>query len=217
MAIALAQAWSSATGSGTSVACPYGSATTAGSLLIACVGTGDNGTTINTITDGQGNTWTIDQKFTQNSAIEASISSMPNAPGGALTVTANLGASAFASNIAIGEFSGAATASPKDQSTGTGGFSTAPNSGNITTTQDGELVVGTTVSTVAGATHSAGSLANERVDNGSNRPLFVQDTIGAATGTYASSSTLTGGNQNWSACIASYKAGTARRFILGSH
>src|SRR6185436_6068017 len=106
------------------------------------VGTGDGGTVITSVTDSQVNSWTIDQKFTQGAAIEASISSMPNAPGGALTVTANLSASAFASNLAIGEGSGAATSSPKDQSTGTGGFSSAPSSGNVTTLQDGELLVG---------------------------------------------------------------------------
>jgi len=220
VAIALAQAWASAIGSGTSVALAYPSSTSAASLLTACVGSGDGGTVLTSITDGQSNPWTIDQKFTQGAAIEASISSMPNAPGGALTVTANLSASAFASNLAIGEGSGAATSSPKDQSTGTGGFSSAPSSGNVTTLQDGEWIIGVACSTIAGATHSGGSLANERIDNAGNRPLFVQDTIGGAIGTYASSSTVTGGNQNWAACISTYKALAARpqaasRLFLG--
>jgi len=220
VAIALVQAWASAVGSGTSVLLAYPTAPTAASLLIACVGTGDGGTVITSVTDSQVNSWTIDQKFTQATAIESSISSMPNAPGGADTVTANFSASAFASNLAIAEYSGAAASSPKDQSTANGGFSAAPSSGNVTTTQDGELLVGTACSTITAATHSAGSLANERIDNAGNRPLFVQDTVGASIGTIASSSTVTGGNQNWAACIATYKALAARpqsasRLFLG--
>ena len=134
---------------------------------------------------------------------------MPNAPGGVLTVTANFSASAFASNLAIAEGSGAATSSPLDKSAATGGFSAAPSSGNVTTVENGEWIIGTACSTITGATHTLGSLANEQIDNGANRPLFVQDTIGGAIGTYASSSTLSGGNQNWAACIATYKAAAA--------
>src|SRR6185436_10429067 len=142
MAVALAQAWASATGSGTSIGVAYGSNTSAASLLVACVGSGDNGTTISSVTDTQTNTWTIHRKQTQSAAIESSISYVANAPGGADTVTANFGASAFASNIAIGEFSGVATTTPATAQNSAGGFSTAPNSGNITAVT-GDLLVGT--------------------------------------------------------------------------
>lgn len=64
-----------------------------------------------------------------------------NIAGGSLTITVTLG-STFATDVRAYEWQGLDTASPLDQATGATGSSTTQSSGNVTTTQARELILG---------------------------------------------------------------------------
>lgn len=122
------------------------------------------------------------------------------------------------------EYSGIATSSSIDQ-TGSGtGTSTTLSSGNVTTTQADELLVGAgTISAGTDSTFTAtssftlrGSIGN--ADEGTVGYLI--DRIVSATGTYAATATWGGSSGAWVAAIATFKAaaagGTTPKGIFGN-
>lgn len=181
-------------GSVTSAPLAFNSTTTAGSLVVVGVRIGANGRTI-TVSDAQGNSYsqagtTIDDAQGDDNAIFYA----PNIVGGTTdTVTVGISGAAATIRFAIHEYSGAATSSPLDQTTGQAYSSTTtPDSGNVTTTQDNELLFGWLVDgdTVNDIT-SAGTGYNLR------EKLIVsvlkfgsEDKIGTTAGTFSAGFTL---------------------------
>ncbi len=141
MAIALVQ-HTGAAGIGP-LAKAFTSNVTAGSLLVCAVRFGTVGGTY-TISDNLNGAWTKDK--TQLIATDGDtviVASFPNSAGGAITVTANDGASGNQIYLAIAEFSGVATTSPVDGTpAGNNATGTSATSNNVTPTQSGDLIFG---------------------------------------------------------------------------
>jgi hypothetical protein len=107
----------------------------------------------------------------------------------------------------IREYSGVATSSALDQSNSATGSSTAINSGNITTSTNGQLYIavqthGNTTTTTAGAGWGNHVVTTE--DNGGYQALSTEDKIGVAAGTHAGTFTLAGSG-TWAAIVASFR------------
>lgn len=207
-------------GSVTSAPLAFNSTTTAGSLVVVGVRIGANGRTI-TVSDAQGNTYsqagtTIDDAQGDDNAIFYA----PNIVGGTTdTVTIAISGAAATIRFAIHEYSGAATTSPLDQTAGQAyATTTTPDSGNVTTTQDNELLFGWLVdgNTVADIT-SAGTGYNLR------EKLIVsvlkfgsEDKLSTTAGVYSAGFTLTGVGFG-AIRIATFKVAAAGGVAAGSN
>jgi hypothetical protein len=166
----------------------YTSNNTAGNLLV-CSGV-VNTSTIGglTITDTQGNTWIIALHDTWNSVSTFFMAYAPNCKAGANTVTiAQLGTLISG---AVSEYSGVSTTTPLDEA----GFSdsglgtwTAATSGNVTTRDNGELIVAAQANSTGPASVTLGSgFSNLQNDSGNFVSIEsqVQATAGAIAGTF---------------------------------
>lgn len=177
---------------GTSLAVSFSSNTTAGDAII--VPAGVYMTTISSVTDSQGNTYTQSVANGGNAIFVA-----PNIIGGADTVTVHFAASSSFDAAYILEYSGVLTSSPLDQATSATGTGTTANSGNITTTSANEILVGFCNGDYTLA--ASGANWNSRQTAGGN---VVEDSFVSATGTYSAACTQSQSG-NWEALIASYK------------
>jgi hypothetical protein len=161
---------------------------TAGNLLV-CSGV-VNASTIGglTITDTQGNTWTIALVDTWNSVSTFFMAYAPNCKVGANTVTiAQLGSLISG---AVSEYSGVFAVAPLDKT----GFSdsgagtwTSATSGNVTTNENGELIVAAQGNSTGPASVTLGSgFSNLQNDSGNVVSIEsqVQATAGAIAGTF---------------------------------
>lgn len=177
----------------------FGVNVTAGSALIAIVRRGGAGTPTS-ITDTRSNTWVklIDQTVSGDHTL--SFWYALNTTAGANTVTQNGGSGS--DRFIIAEYSGVATASAIDTSAVTTGTSSTPNSGNITTANADDLIIGG-CSTVSGAAITQGS--------GYTLLFDVEQKVGgeykivSATGTYAANFTL-GASDGWGCFVVAMKA-----------
>lgn len=148
MAIALIQSAKDTSGASTvpSLAEPFVSNVTAGSLLVCCVACGYTGGTnpVSGVADNVNGAWTLDGPYQVGSNVGYGtiVYSFANAGAGATTVTVTNGTNTELS-IVIMEFSGAATSTPKDASAvyDPGILISSPGTANISTTQASDLIV----------------------------------------------------------------------------
>lgn len=148
-----------------------------------------------------------------------------NVTGGAgHTISVDFEGSTFASACAAA-YSGLATTSALDQTTGATGSGTALNSGGVSTTTANQLFIG-------GGTHVNVGVGEDLFVAGTNFTIraqysssttsatsYLEDRIVSATGTYDASATSPGSG-NWAARIATFKeptgaAYTPRAMLLG--
>ncbi len=110
--------------------------------------------------------------------------------------------------IAVLEYSGVASANSLDATAAAQGSSSAPNSGNISTSANGDLLLGV-VLTGNGENFTGGSayLIEERVPAEPNTKLIVEDQVQPASGT-ASAAVSLGASDNWGAAVAAFKSAT---------
>lgn len=201
---------STISGSSSSPSRAFSSNNTAGNLLVVIVvaGSGADTTAVN---DTLGNTWThAATAFNTGSGMRTELWYAENCLGGANTVTATLSASE-GWVITIAEYSGLLTSGSLDQvnNSPTTASGATLNSGNITTTQNDELIVGGgcirdvvsgTVTTAAGFTELS-NLSTNRDANASHK-------IVSSTGTYAWTADSTQ-SDSYAAVVASFKASGA--------
>ncbi len=140
----------SVAGSGSSISLAYSSNNAAGNFLALRLTAVPSSVAISNCTDTRGNTWSPVPNATGGSGGYQAIRYAKNAIAGANTVTCTLTGSATASVLDIFEKSGVDRTSPLDQSKltqqvdpGTG--TDAISSGSVTTTADGELILGSTL------------------------------------------------------------------------
>lgn len=132
----------------------FGSNTTPGSLLVAATiieKTSAPAVTISSVTDTQGNAYTVLALNSISSPdsiqIACVIAYAWNTLGGANTVTFTLSTGPNANNMALWEFSGVkTTGNPLDQQSSTNGVSINPTAGPVTTTANGEACIATCLS-----------------------------------------------------------------------
>ena len=186
-------------------------AASTGSVTLSGVVTGDlvplglystgSGTTVSSVSDGV-NTWTrrAGRQF-QAGAGGSEIWVAEAVTGGNLTITVTLSASVnFV--LAAAEYSSQLTPTSFDVSAAAGGSSTSISSGNVTTTQASELIIGVLSYAAAGGTFTAGSGFTQRqLSNG----LVFEDQIVSSAGAYAATGSLSS-SAAWTACIATFKA-----------
>jgi hypothetical protein len=202
MAITLVQGWKTATSGGTSISITYTSNVTAANFLVLAV---SHHSTITSVTTSRGDTTVSAFSLSNGASNNASCYYVESAVGGSTQVTVNF--STFSGNgMGVSEYSGLATSSTKDQSTtATGGFNVNYNSGNITTTQADELLIGVGVGADNAGAFTPGASWTERVDLAATKDIHVAERIVSATGTYNYTSTANS-DQNWAAGIVSFKA-----------
>jgi prepilin-type N-terminal cleavage/methylation domain-containing protein len=188
-----------------SVSATFSPAPTANHLLVAIVGTNDS------VTINMPGGWST--AINQGGAgcpgpCQAVFYKIANGSESA-TVTATI-SSGSQLGLQIYEYSGVVTASPLDQTGSSTGSSSSPSSGNVATTQAGELLlVGVVIQAETSFSNWTNSF-NEELDfqnqGGSSKLTYAgADRMVTATGTYSTTAT-TGASGAWRGQIATFKA-----------
>jgi RHS repeat-associated protein len=159
------------------------SGTGAGNLIVLGLFVGDS-TTVSSVTDTQGNTYTLISSSTWSpSGYVEKLYYAKNIAGGADTITVTLSGSKYMELHAY-DYSGLDTSSPLDTySTNTGLSVTTGTSGNLTTTNANDLLFGFFHSD-NGVTNTAGTGYTPRTFSGDGYPLG-EDKYVTSTGTYS--------------------------------
>jgi RHS repeat-associated protein len=186
-----------------STAVTLSSAVTTGDLIV--VGITENGQTIpsNTVTDNKGNTYTK-LADANNAGDHAAIFYAKNVTGGS-SFTVSTGISGR--SLAVMEYSGVATTSPFDVTASSTGTSNAPNSGNVTTSVNGELAFGLAFSGGDGDTWTPGSgytIRQQVTNNATAERLAAEDKTATTAGSVSAGFTTTTSDV-WAAAIATFK------------
>lgn len=176
---------------------------TAGNCLIVAVTLDDTLGSINTIGDTLGNTYGTPTHISGNST-QCWVYVIPNCLAGANTVNVTFSSPSTVNYpvLIIAEFSGLALSSPLDGTPPAAtGNSTAPSSGNLTTSNANDLLFGV-CSTDAGVTAGAGGSWTTIIT--SPDLTAYQYSIVSATGTYAA--TFTQNTGGWTVIMVAVKA-----------
>jgi IPT/TIG domain len=184
-----------------SVAVTYPLAQTAGNLNVVAVGWNDTTSTVSTISDTRGNTYTLAVGPTTGTGLRQSIYYAKNIAGGSNTVTVTFNQAAAFVDVRVLEYSGLDTANPLDQATGAAGTGTLANSGAVSTTSASELIFG------AGMTSShytgAGSGFITRIITNPDADI-AEDQVVSSTGSY--SATAPASSSKWVMQVATFRA-----------
>src|SRR5229473_7929751 len=205
-AITLVQHTSKDAGTTTTSSLSFTSANTAGNLIAVCVRGGLSSSQVFTIVDSNGNTYKQASQigFTA-SAVTLAIYYAENIKSGANTVTVSDTVSGPI-RFSILEYSGVATSNSLDAASATVGNSSSPNSGNLTTTSNGELLLGAIATTNAGSfTAGTGYTIEEFVPAPPNAKLIALDQIQTSAGLTSAAASLAGSDV-WGAALAAFKA-----------
>jgi len=161
----------------------YPAAQTSGDLNIVVVGWNDTTSTVQSVKDSGGNTYSLAIGPTKGTGLQESIYYAANIVGGANTVTVTFNQSAADPDIRILEYRGVTTL---DAKAGASGSSTAANSGSATTTSANELIFGADM--VATSTGSAGSGFTSRIIT--SRGDIAEDKVVTTAGSNSATATL---------------------------
>jgi hypothetical protein len=189
--------------SNSSVAVSYLNPQTAGNLNLVAVGWGDTTSSISSITDTRGNTYTPAVGPTKGTGLQQSVYYAKNIVGGSNTVTVKFNQAAAYPDVRIVEYSGLDPTSPLDVTKAGTGTGPAANSGSATTTSSNELIFG--AGTSAHHFTAAGSGFASRVINiyGS----IAEDEVVGSSGSYSATATNSAGA--WVMQMATFKANSS--------
>src|SRR5579862_2225234 len=185
-----------------SVTVAFPSAQTQGNLNIVVIGWNDTTTTVQSITDSLGNTYTLAVGPTKGTSLTQSIYYAKDILGGSNSVTVTFSAPAEFPDVRILEYTGADTTSPLDVSASALGNSASANSGSATTKLANELIFG--ADTVATGNAAAGTNFTPRIITPHDSDL-AEDRSVTTTGTYSATATLTSSGA-WIMQMATFKA-----------
>jgi len=210
--IKLVQHTSKDAGTTTSSTLTFPSNNAAGNWIAVCVRAGHSGQTF-TITDSMNNTYHAAVQF--NVTVDPpngdtfGIFYAENIAGGANTITVKQSISGTM-RFAILEYSGVATSNSLDGIAAQQGTSANPNSGNLTTTANGDLLFGAImIGNPAIFTAGSGYTIEESIPAPPNTKLISEDLFQASAGQISASATL-GASDSWGAGLAAFKlAGAA--------
>jgi hypothetical protein len=203
--------------SGTSINLAYGSNVTAGNLLV-CHVYANHG--ISSVADSLTQTFTAAVNLTDGSTYSVATFYYANTAGGADTVTVTFAGAITYASLQCSEYSGVQTSSPLDQTTsnnqtdpGTG--TDAVTSGNVTTTTDGQLIVGFSTALVVGAgTLSAGTNYTARTNVFGD--TLCEDRVQTSAGSIAATFTNSLSTADFITLISTYKAASAASPSFGA-
>jgi hypothetical protein len=205
-AITLVQHVSRDAGATTTSTLAFVSPNTAGDWLAVCVRGGSSSSQVFTITDSNGNTYkkAAQVGFTA-SAVTLAIYYAENVKGGANSVTVSDTVSGPL-RFAILEYSGVATSNSLDGAAVATGVSTTANSGNLTTTANGDLLLGAIATTNAATfTPASGYTIRDLVPAAPSTKVITQDQIQTSAGLASAGSTLAA-SDSWGAVLVAVKA-----------
>jgi hypothetical protein len=170
-----------------SVAVAYPAAERAGDLNVVIVGWNDTTSTVQSVKDNFGNTYTLAIGPTKGTGVSQSIYYARNIVGGKTTVTVTFSQAAQYPDIRVLEYSGADPANPLDVTAGSAGNSATASSGSATTHSSNELIVGGNI--VATGNKSAGTGFTARVITTPDSDL-AEDITAASAGSHSATATL---------------------------
>jgi len=206
--IALVQHKGLDAGTATTATLAFASATTAGNFIAVVIRGGNSNAQVFTVRDSISNTYKqAKQLASSGSAVTSAIYYAENVKGGANTVTVTMTVSGPL-RFAILEYSGVATSNSLDAAIAATTTSTSPNSGNLTTTANGDLLLGD-VATADSDTYTAGTgfTIRDVVPAAPSTKLVTEDQVQSAAGTTSASATLSV-SSNWAAILAAFKPAT---------
>jgi hypothetical protein len=193
----------------TSGSLAFKSNNTAGNWIAICVRGGNSSSQIFTITDSLGNTYrqATQLGFTV-SAVTLAIYYVENIKGGANTVTLSQTVSGPL-RFAILEYSGVALSNSLDATAVAQGTSSTPNSGTLTTTAGGDLLLGAVANTnPAVFTAATGYTIEEFVGVEPGSKLIAEDQKQTSAGTASASASLRASDV-WGAILVAVKSAAA--------
>ena len=190
----------------TSTTLAFPSSNAAGNFIAVVIRGGLSKTQVFTVTDSLGNTYKQAGQIGSNgSAVTSAIYYAENIKAGANTVTVSMTV-AGPVRLAILEYSGVAASGSLDATAVNTTTSTAPGSGTLTTSANGDLLLAV-VATADSDTFAAGTgyTARDFVPAEPNTKLISEDQVQTAAGPASATATLTV-SSNWGVVLAAFKA-----------
>ncbi len=169
------------------VSVTYPSAQTAGNLNVVVVGWNDATSSVKSVTDSHGNTYTLAVGPVLGTNLSQSIYYLKNIASGSNTVTATFNQSAVSVDLRVLEYSGADPQNPLDATASAAGNSSTTSSGSAPTNAANELVVA--ANTVYTGNSGPGSGFTKRIITSPDGDL-VEDEIVSTAGTYGATAPL---------------------------
>ena len=197
-------------GNGDNIAVTFDSNVAAGSLLICCVSSwcaSSPGTGL-TVSDDQANSWSEIYDVNYNGNDVGYLAYVLNAAAGSTTVTVDGPSSNDYFTVVIVEVSGIKTSGALDQNNNTDTSGSSWDSGNITTTEDDEYLIGVFAQDTGDYTlteDAAWTLIFEEEAASVNMPISVGERIVSSTLTESYSGTISTSCEHFAA-IASFEA-----------
>ncbi len=180
------------------VSVTYPSAESPGDLNVVVVGWNDTSSSVQSVTDSHGNTYTLAAGPVRGTNLSQSIYYLPKVSSGSNTVTVTFNQAATYPDIRILEYSGV---SSLDVVAGLTGNSAMASSGPATTTFANELIFG--ANTVYTGDKGAGSGFTSRIITSPDGDI-AEDMLVNATGTYTATAPLVSSG-NWVMQMATFK------------
>jgi hypothetical protein len=181
----------------TSVSVAYTSAQSAGDLNVVAIGWYNTTTTVASVTDTAGNSYTAALGVTTSSKAGSLqiwyAQNIASSSANANTVTVTFNTTSSYPDVRIAEYSGIATSSPLDVTAASSTLwttSTLSTSGFVTTTNANDLLVGANY--VANTTNSAGTGYTQRVKTSPDGDI-LEDRVVTSTGSYSATANLSAG------------------------
>jgi hypothetical protein len=210
--VALVQHTSKDAGSTSSSTLAFKSNNTAGNWIAVVARAGKSGQVF-TVSDSLHNTYRTAAQF--NVTVDTpngdtlGVFYAENIAGGANTITVTDTISGNTLRFAIFEYSGVAHANSLDGVIAGQGTNAGPNSGSITTSMNGDLLLGAAMSAGPAAyTAGPGYKMEEFVPAEPNTKLVAEDQIQPVAGVASASATL-GASDHWGAVLAAFRPGNA--------
>ncbi len=186
-----------------SVPVAFTAAQTAGNLNVVAVGWNDTTSTVNSVTDTRGNTYTQAGTTTTGTGMRQAIYYAANIAAGSNTVTVTFNQAAAFVDVRVAEYSGADTSSPLDVTAAAVGTSTAPSSGAATTNSASELIFGAGMT--GGHYSAAGTGFTSRIITSPDGDI-AEDKIVSVAGSNSATATLSY-SAPWIMQMATFRAG----------
>jgi hypothetical protein len=179
----------------------YGVAQTAGNLNLVVVGWNDTTSTVSSVSDSRGNTYTQAGTTVTGTGLRQAIYYARNIAGGSNTVTVGFNQAAAFVDVRILEYSGLDPTSPLDVTAGAAGTSSSPNSGAATTTAANELIFGAGIT--SGGFTGAGTGFSSRIITADGD--IAEDKVVSSTGSNSAAAPLSR-TSYWVMQMATFKA-----------
>ncbi|HYY73010.1 MAG TPA: IPT/TIG domain-containing protein, partial [Candidatus Bathyarchaeia archaeon] len=206
--IVLVQHTSKDAGTATTTSLAFGKPNVAGNWIAVVIRAGNSSSQVFKVTDSNGNTYRQAIQFGQTTAKDTlGIFYSESIKGGANTVTVSDNVSGIL-RVVILEYSGVAPANSIDGTAAAQGSNASPNSGPLTTTAGGDLLLGAVITFNSGTfIAGAGYTIEDLVPAEPNTKLIDEDQVQKAAATVSAGASLTA-SDNWAAGLVGFKAAT---------